>query len=249
VKSRHTPPGPELSVIVPAFNEAQRIGASLEKIIRFLDAREAPSEILVIDDGSTDRTAELAASFGHPNLRVIRNSENRGKGYSVRRGFAEAAGRWVLFTDADLSTPIEELDQLLDRGREGADVVIGSRAIDRSKILVHQSRLREFGGIVFNKFVRLVLRLPIADTQCGFKLFRRDKCAPVFARQRIEGFGFDPEVLYLARKGGFVIEEVPVTWKNDQASKVRFLQDAVTMFLNLVQIRWNWIAGQYRGIA
>lgn len=236
----------ELSVVVPAFNEGRRLRPSLEKIIGFLESRKGKTEILVVDDGSTDDTAEVAASFSFPDLRILRNTANRGKGYSVRRGFSEARGIWVLFTDADLSTPIEELDALLDATRAGADVAIGSRAVDRSKILVHQSRVRELGGIVFNRFVRIALRLPIADTQCGFKLFNRAKCERLFRLQTIEGFGFDPEVLYLARKAGLVIQEVPVTWRNDEASKVRFLQDAVRMFLNLIQIRWNWMSGLYR---
>jgi glycosyltransferase involved in cell wall biosynthesis len=230
---------------MPAFDEEARIHPSLQEILDFLDSRPETAELLVVDDGSTDGTARVASSFGE-RVRIIRNEVNRGKGYSVRRGFLEAGGEWVLFTDADLSTPIRELDTLLEVGREGADVVIGSRALDRSKILVHQSRLRELAGILFNRIVRLTLRLPFYDTQCGFKLFRRSKCRRVFELQRIPGFGFDPEVLFLAERRGLVIREVPVTWSNDAATRVRLVRDALTMFSNIVQIRWNWIRGKYR---
>jgi glycosyltransferase involved in cell wall biosynthesis len=237
---------PVLSIVIPAFNEELRIGASLGKVIPFLESRNEPFEILVIDDGSTDATVQVVEAFCNPQLRVIRNPTNRGKGYSVRRGLLEAKGSWVLFTDADLSTPIEELDTLMGAAVPGVDVVIGSRAIDRSKILVHQSRARELAGILFNRIVRLILRLPIADTQCGFKLFRRGTSLDIFQLQTIPGFGFDPEVLYLARRNGLGIREVPVTWRNDEASKVRLIRDATTMFLNLIEIRWNWVRGRYR---
>jgi glycosyltransferase involved in cell wall biosynthesis len=240
------PEDPGLSVVIPAFNEEARIGRSLDRILPYLEGRNQSWEILVVDDGSGDRTVRTVESFGNSRVRVLKNPTNRGKGYSVRRGFLEARGQWVLFTDADLSTPIEELETLLASARDGADVVIGSRAIDRSRILVHQSRFREWSGIVFNLFVRLLLRLPIRDTQCGFKLFRRSRSIRVFSLQRIPGFGFDPEILYLVRKAGLTLREVPVTWSNDAATRVRFPRDPVTMFLNLIEIRWNWLVGRYR---
>ena len=241
---------PALSVVIPVFNEEKRIRRSLEKIIGFLESRNEPSEILIVDDGSSDETVAVVESFPGADIRVLKNTTNRGKGYSVRRGFLEARGSWVLFTDADLSTPIEEIDSLIDdAAASGADVVVGSRALDRRKILIRQPRFREYAGIVFNRMVRLVLRLPIADTQCGFKLFRREPGLRVFRLQRIRRFGFDPEILYLARKRGLVIREVPVIWRNDEATKVRIVRDAVTMALNLFQIRWNWITGKYRDVA
>lgn len=243
------PEDPGLSVVIPAFNEEARIGRSLSRILPYLEGTDQSWEVLVVDDGSSDRTVCTVESFGNPRVRILKNSVNRGKGFSVRRGFLEARGQWVLFTDADLSTPIEELDTLLASAREGADVVIGSRAIDRSKILVHQSLFREWSGVVFNRLVRLVLRLPIRDTQCGFKLFRRNRSVQVFNLQRIPGFGFDPEILYLARKAGLSLREVPVTWSNDAATRVRFLRDSVTMFANLIEIRWNWLFGRYRALA
>jgi dolichyl-phosphate beta-glucosyltransferase len=236
---------PEVSIVVPAFNEAGRIGTSLEKISLYLTRRHPSAEIIVVDDGSSDETAGIVGACDFQRLRMVRNEENQGKGYSIRRGFFEARGRWVLFTDADLSAPIQEMDRLMDEARTGADVVIGSRAVDRSKILVHQSRARELGGIIFNRIVRLILRLPIADTQCGFKLFERTKLESVFRRQRISGFGFDPEILFLARKAGLVIREIPVVWRHDKATKVRFLEDAPRMFFDLIRIRWNWIRGRY----
>jgi glycosyltransferase involved in cell wall biosynthesis len=237
-----------ISIVVPAFDEEKRVGPTLDEIVRFLDSRRIDAEVLVVDDGSRDRTSWVVGSREHPYVRVLTNPTNRGKGWSVRRGFLEARGDWVLFTDADLSTPIEELDALLDAAVEGADVVIGSRAIDRSRILIHQSRVREAAGIVFNRIVRIILRLPISDTQCGFKLFNREKCERVFRLQRIQRFGFDPELLYLARKAGLVIREIPVTWRNDDRTRVRLGRDAATMFMNLIQIRWNWISGKYRSL-
>jgi dolichyl-phosphate beta-glucosyltransferase len=243
------PEDPGLSVVIPAFNEEVRIGRSLAKILPFLESRNQSWEVLVVDDGSSDRTVCMVEAFANPHVRILKNPKNRGKGYSVRRGFLESRGEWVLFTDADLSTPIEELETLLEGAQKGDDVVIGSRAIDRSRILVHQSRFREWAGIVFNRLVRLVLRLPISDTQCGFKLFRRNRSLKVFTLQRIPGFGFDPEILYLARKAGLGLREVPVTWSNDAATRVRFFRDAATMLGNLIQIRWNWLTGRYRGLS
>ena len=237
---------PNLSVVIPAFNEDHRIGRSLDRILKFLAERHQGAEVIVVDDGSTDRTSEIAAAYQNENLRVLRNATNRGKGYSVRRGYLEAKGQWVLFTDADLSAPIEELEHLWAAGAEGADVVIGSRAVDRRKILVHQSLFRETAGIIFNRIVRLILRLPIVDTQCGFKLFRRKRLMDVFERQTVYGFGFDPEILFLARKQGLEIREVAVAWSHDPATKVRFLQDSLRMFLDVLRIRWNWLMGRYK---
>jgi glycosyltransferase involved in cell wall biosynthesis len=205
------------------------------------------TEILVVDDGSKDRTAEVAESFRRifPNLRVISNGVNRGKGFSVRHGMLEARGRAVLFTDADLSAPIEEAPKLLE-ALKTYDVAIGSRALDRSLITVHESRFREFAGIVFNTIVRLVLRLPFVDTQCGFKAFRRERCQIIFKQQRIERFGFDPELLYLARHHGLRTVELPVRWGHSPATKVNMLRDSIQMFFDIFTIRWNSLLGRYR---
>lgn len=237
---------PTVSIVIPAFNEAKRIGSSLEKIYNFLDKRDLTAEIIVVDDGSTDRTVEISESFRRDEFRVVSNEKNYGKGYSVRKGFLESRGTWVLLTDSDLSAPIEELDVLLEIATKGVDVVIGSRAIDRSKIIVHQSRSREFGGILYNWIVQLVLVLSVKDTQCGFKLFHRERLKSVFEKQTIHRFGFDPELLFLAERKGREIREVSVAWSHDRESKVRLLSDGFRMFLDLFQIRWNWLRGKYQ---
>jgi len=181
-----SPAGPELSIVIPAYNEELRLPATLERIAAYLKNCAHEAEVLVVDDGSKDRTAAVAESFRSriPALRVVSNGVNRGKGYSVRHGVQEARGRIVLFTDADLSAPIEEADKLIE-ALEEYDLAIGSRAIDRSLITVHESRFRELAGIIFNKLVRLILWLPFVDTQCGFKAFRRERCAIVFEQQTL----------------------------------------------------------------
>ena len=236
----------ELSIVIPSFNEELRLPPTLESIAAFLPTLGMPTEILVVDDGSQDRTAAVAESFREklPLLRVISNGVNRGKGYSVRHGMLEARGRLVLFTDADLSAPIEEAPKLL-QALDKYDVAIGSRALDRRLITVHESRFREFAGIVFNKIVRTVLRLPFVDTQCGFKAFRRESCRIIFEQQRIERFGFDPELLYLARHHGLHTVEIPVRWAHSPATKVNMLRDSVLMFLDIFTIRWNALRGRY----
>lgn len=180
-----------------------------------------------------------------PWVRLVSNGANRGKGYSVRHGMLEARGRIALFTDTDLSSPIEESEKLLAAIRDGNDVAIGSRALDRSLIAVRQARLRELAGIIFNGFVRLFTGLRIHDTQCGFKAFVREPSRIVFQQQRILGFGFDPEILFLAQRHGLRTAEVPVRWAHDPASKVHVLYDSMRMFGDLIFIRWNWLLGRY----
>jgi glycosyltransferase involved in cell wall biosynthesis len=235
-----------LSIVIPAFNEELRLPASLERIAAYLKNGNRETEVLVVDDGSRDRTAALAESFRDriPGLRVIANGSNRGKGYSVRHGMQEARMDLVLFSDADLSAPIEEADKLV-AALDQYDVAIGSRALDRSLIAVHESAFREFAGIVFNWIVRFVLRLPFVDTQCGFKAFRREQCKIIFEQQRIERFGFDPELLYLARHHGLSAVEIPVRWAHSPATKVNMLRDSVQMFLDIFTIRWNAMMGRY----
>ncbi len=241
-----SPVGPELSIIIPAYNEELRLPATLEKVAAYLKNCGREAEVLVVDDGSKDRTAAVAESFQSkiPALRVVSNGVNRGKGYSVRHGVQEAHGRIVLFTDADLSAPIEEADKLME-ALEKYDLAIGSRAVDRSLITVHESRFREFAGIIFNKLVRLILWLPFVDTQCGFKAFRRERCAIVFEQQTIERFGFDPELLYLARHHGLRAVEIPVRWGHSPATKVSMLGDSLQMFLDVFKIRCNSLLGRY----
>ena len=205
-----------------------------------------PADLIVVDDGSADGTARVVRQLQSPRLRLIPNAINHGKGYAVKQGILAATGDYVLFSDADLSAPIEELEKLLSVAlAEDADVVVGSRGLDRSFIQKHQSSMRELGGIMFNYMVRLSLGLHIYDTQCGFKLFKRRSIEPVFRKQTTDGFGFDPEVLFLAARQGLKIVEVPVRWSHMEGSKVRFSRDAVRMFGDLIRIRWNQLTGRY----
>jgi dolichyl-phosphate beta-glucosyltransferase len=241
---------PELSIIIPAYNEGKRLGRGLSRIREYFASRPggvAEIEILVVDDGSTDDTARITQDWANemPCLRLVSNGQNRGKGYSVRHGMLEARGRVAIFTDADLSSPIEEAEKLLAVIRAGNDVAIGSRALDRSLLFGRQSRLREVAGVIFNTFVRVLTGLPFQDTQCGFKAFVRQPCLIVFEQQRIERFGFDPEILFLARRHGLRTAEVPVRWAHDPGTKVHMIRDSLLMFGDLVYIRWNWLLGRY----
>lgn len=237
---------PDLSIIIPAYNEELRLPDTLERIAEYLSTSGREAEVLVVDDGSNDGTAAVAEYFRIkiPTLRVVANGVNRGKGFSVRHGMQEARGRIALFTDADLSAPIEEAGKLID-ALETHDVAIGSRAMDRSLISVHESPFREFAGIIFNKIVRIILWLPFVDTQCGFKAFRRDRCGILFEQQRIERFGFDPELLYLARHHGLRAVEIPVRWGHSPATKVSMFRDSLQMFIDVFTIRWNSVMGRY----
>jgi dolichyl-phosphate beta-glucosyltransferase len=243
-------PAPELSIIIPAYNEESRLPRGLKRILDYAASRgmsPEQMEILVVDDGSGDGTARVVKEGARqwPSMRLVSNQQNRGKGFSVRHGMREARGRVALFTDADLSAPIEEADKLLAALAAGNEVAIGSRALDRSLITEHQSRLRELAGIIFNGFVRIFTGLPFHDTQCGFKAFVREPSRIVFDQQRIERFGFDPEILFLAKRHGLRAIEVPVRWAHDPATKVHVIRDSVLMFGDLLYIRWNWALGRY----
>jgi glycosyltransferase involved in cell wall biosynthesis len=239
-----------ISIVIPAYNEENRLPATLDRVLEYLNTRHFPSsEVIVVDDGSTDGTAAAAVRYGEGDSRVrlLRNPGNHGKGYSVRHGMLEAEGEWRLFTDADLSAPIEELDKLLAAVRDNqASVAIGSRALNRSLIQVHQSFFRETAGRIFNLLMQLLTGLPFWDTQCGFKLFDARAAHEVFRRQRIEGFGFDVEVLFIARRLRFHTVEVAVRWSHAEGTKVRMLKDSVGMFADLARVRWNDFRGLYR---
>ena len=241
-----SPEAPELSIIIPAYNEELRLPATLSSIAAYTRSSKRNIEVIVVDDGSRDKTVAVAEQFRNeiPSLRVVSNGQNRGKGYSVRHGMQEARGEIVLFTDADLSAPIEEVEKLLPAMKTN-DVAIGSRAMDRSQITVHESPFREFAGIIFNKIVRLILWLPFVDTQCGFKAFRREPCKIIFEQQTIERFGFDPELLYLARHHGLRSVEISVRWGHSPATKVSMMRDSMMMFVDVFVIRWNSITGKY----
>lgn len=236
---------PFLSIVIPAYNEAERIAKTLEEIRRYVHSMPFAVELIVVDDGSTDETAEVVRKFSE--VRLLMNDRNRGKGYTVRHGVQEACGRFVLFTDADLSTPIKEVSQLLAAMEpSGADAAVGSRALNRKLIGIHQPWFREYGGRCFNLLVRLLTGLKVYDTQCGFKLMRRDTTRRAFELLRVEGFGFDPELLFLIEHLGGKVVEVPVRWNDNPATKVRFLHDATRMVLDLVALRWRALRGNYR---
>jgi glycosyltransferase involved in cell wall biosynthesis len=238
---------PRLSIVVPAYNEAARLPVTLPKLAQFCE-RHGSVEVLIVDDGSKDSTAEVIEEFAarYPFTRLLQNPGNRGKGYSVRHGMQKAQGDWILSTDADLSSPLEEVGKLLTAvERAGAAAAIGSRALDRSLVGVHQAPLREMSGRVFNLVMRTATGLPFRDTQCGFKLFRKDAARIIFPRQRLEGFGFDVEDLLIARIHGFPVVEVPVRWDNVEGTKVSALSGA-RAFWDLAVVRWHQLCGRYR---
>jgi glycosyltransferase involved in cell wall biosynthesis len=239
-----------ISIIIPAYNEEKRLPSTLAQVLDYLRQREwSFAEVIVVDDGSTDGTAAAAEEVARNTsiVRLLRNPGNRGKGYSVRHGMLEAKGEWSLFSDADLSAPIEELGKLWDAvEKSGANVAIGSRALNRSLIGVHQSVFREYGGRVFNLILRLITGLPFWDTQCGFKLFETCAAREIFRRQQLEGFGFDAEVLFLARLLGNRIVEIPVRWNHVEGTKMRLMQDSVGMIIDLLRIRRNQVSGKYQ---
>ena len=234
---------PDLSVVIPAFNEVARLPRTLERVTAFLREGSRSYEVLVADDGSTDDTAQKARAAG---ATVLRDDRNRGKGHAVRRGMLAARGRRRLMTDADLSTPIEELPRFLARMDEGFDVVIGSRALPGSTIEVHQPWFRENVGRVYNLFVRALALPGLRDTQCGFKLWSARAAREAFSAARLDGFSFDVEALYVARKRGYRIAEIPVVWRNDAASRVG-LGGGSRAFPDLLRIRWHDWTGRYEG--
>ena len=227
-----------LSIVIPAYNEEKRLPATLDRVLDWVAPQAFEfSEVVVVDDGSRDGTAGVAES--REGVRLVRNPGNRGKGYAVRHGMLEARGEWVLYTDADLSAPIEDTVLLYRAAVEsGAAIAIGSRAIDRSMVTVHQSSFREWSGRAFNVVMRLVTGLKFRDTQCGFKLYRRDAAQAIFPRQKLDGFSFDVEDLYLAKRAGLKAVEVPVHWANVEGTKVSLAQ-GMKSFSDLVKIRWG----------
>jgi dolichyl-phosphate beta-glucosyltransferase len=240
-----------LSIIIPAYNEEKRLGRSLDKIADFLATKNYSIELLIVDDGSLDKTVELASQYIGKfqsqgiDLRVIKNPGNCGKGYSIRNGMLEATGEIMLFTDADLSAPITELDRLIEPISKGAaDVVFGSRALPESNITIHQSTLRETAGRTFNFLMKLLMGLPFQDTQCGFKAFNRSRTRWIFEKQKIYGFGFDVELLFIAQKHGLRCLELPVFWADVEGTKVSMARGLLA-FAELALIRWYYFCGHY----
>jgi dolichyl-phosphate beta-glucosyltransferase len=231
-----------LSIVIPAYNEERRLPQTMQLVLDWLARGPfAFREVIVVDDGSRDGTAGVVEKFAKTSawVRLARNPGNRGKGYAVRNGMSEAKGEWILYTDADLSTPIGEIVKLHQAAREqSAGVAIGSRAVDRSLVEVHQPAMRELSGRAFNLVMRAVTGLPFKDTQCGFKLYRADAARQIFPRQKQEGFSFDVEDLLIAKKLGVRAVEVPVRWSNVEGTKVRLSQGMMS-FVDLVKIRMD----------
>jgi len=228
-----------LSIVIPVYNEAGRIGSGLEQVIDYAGQRTFNSELIVVDDGSSDDTAEIAGQVVAKRLplRILRNPTNQGKGYSVRRGVLAAAGRYVGFVDADMSTPISEADKLLAALEEGAEVAIGSRAVPGALVEQHQPWWREKAGKLFGLFTHLVLLPDIYDSQCGFKFFTRGAAREIFSRQKVFGWAFDAELLYIARRLGYTIAQIPVRWIDDPETKVKILRDGPRMLADILRIR------------
>ena len=238
---------PRLSIVIPAYNESARIEEALERVMSCVAERSWDAEVLVVDDGSKDDTSAIVKRWmeHHPRLHLIQNPGNKGKGYSVRNGLLQAAGEIVMFTDADLSAPMEEAERLIAAIEAGADVAIGSRWMDRTRQTIHQPLYRQFFGRCFNWITRTVMGLPFKDTQCGFKAFKRSAAQVIFRLQTIERWGFDPEILFIARKLKYVIREVPVTWGHDERSRMSYLKDGMKMLEEMAAIRMNSLAGRY----
>ena len=235
------------SVILPAYNESARIAGTLDKLLAHAAQRGWSVEVIVVNDGSSDDTAAIVRAYAskHAVLRLLENPGNRGKGYSVRNGMLHARGDILLFSDADLSSPIEEADKLFVAIAQGADIAIGSRWVDRSLQIRRQPLHRRIFGRIFNLALRIILGLQYKDTQCGFKAFTRRSAQAVFPLQKIERWGFDPELLYLARKFGFNVSEVPVAWSHREGTRIHPLRDGVRMFGELLRVRWYALKGNY----
>jgi len=241
---------PDISIVIPAFDEEGRVGESIKQILSFISASSIKAELIVVDDGSKDRTAEVAAAAfenaAEIPAKVIRYEENRGKGFAVKTGLLAASANIAIFSDADLSTPINELPKLVDPIRNGEyDVTFGSRALDRSLIGTHQPWRREQGGKVMNLIIRTLSGLKFADTQCGFKAFNMTKFRPLLDVMTVDRFGFDVEFLFVAARHGLRLKEIPVRWNNVEGSKVSVVRDTGRMFTELGQIRRNAKNGVY----
>ncbi len=238
---------PTYSIVIPAYNESARLSASLEKVLAYVHAQNWDAEIIVVNDGSRDNTADIVRTFAakNPALRLVENPGNRGKGYSVRNGMLNAHGRIILFSDADLSSPIEEAPKLLEALEGGADIAIGSRWLRAETQTQRQPLHRQLFGRIYNLVLRLTLGLQFKDTQCGFKAFKAPAVQAIFPLQRIERWGFDPEILFLARKFGFKVQEVPVAWGHSGGTRINPLIDGFRMVTEMLRIRWYDLTGKY----
>ncbi len=240
---------PIYSIVIPAYNEGARLGATLDKVLCYVHAMGWEAEVIVVNDGSRDNTSDIVRERAatDPALRLVENPANRGKGFSVRMGMLSARGRVVIFSDADLSSPIEEAPKLLQALEAGADIAIGSRWLRAETQTQRQPLYRQLFGRVFNLLLRVTLGLQFKDTQCGFKAFRRAAVQAIFPLQKIERWGFDPEILFLARKFGFKVQEVAVAWGHSGGTRINPLIDGSRMFWEMLHIRWNDLTGKYDG--
>jgi dolichyl-phosphate beta-glucosyltransferase len=238
---------PTYSIIIPAYNEGARLGTTLERVLNYVAAQCWDAEVIVVNDGSRDQTPDLVRSYAQtqPALRLLENPGNRGKGYSVRNGMLHAGGEILLFSDADLSSPIEEATKLFAAIRSGADIAIGSRWLQPELQAHRQSVLRQFYGRIFNLALRILLGLNFKDTQCGFKAFTRKAAQTIFPLQEIERWGFDPELVYLARRSGLKVKEVAVVWSHSEGTRINPLRDGMRMFAEVLKIRCNALTGKY----
>ena len=239
------------TIVIPAYNESVRIQPTLHALVRHVQEQNWDAEILVVNDGSTDDTAEIVREYGkaHPQVLLVENPGNRGKGYSVRNGMLRARGDICLFSDADLSSPIAEAQKLFDAIAAGADIAIGSRWLRTELQTEPQPLYRQLFGRIFNLALRVILRLNFTDTQCGFKAFRREAAQRIFPLQKIERWGFDPEILFLARRAGLRIDEIPVLWAHSDGTRLHPFRDGMRMFLEVLRIRWNALTGDYAASA
>jgi glycosyltransferase involved in cell wall biosynthesis len=235
------------SIVIPAYNEASRLGSTLDRVLNYVISQCWDAEVIIVNDGSRDRTADLVWEYTqqYPFLRLIENPGNRGKGYSVRNGMLNAVGDVLLFSDADLSSPIEEAPKLFHAIEDGADIAIGSRWLKPDTQTKRQSLLRQFYGRAFNVALRVLLGLRQKDTQCGFKAFTRAAAQRIFPQQQIERWGFDPEILYLAHRYRFSVAEVPVAWAHVEGTRISPLRDGLRMFGEVLKIRWNALSRKY----
>lgn len=238
---------PRFSIVIPAYNESARIPGTLDAVIACLHQRQWDAEVIVVNDGSTDSTAQIVRDFAalNPEVRLLENPGNRGKGYSVRNGVLNSLGDVVLFTDSDLSAPIEEADRLFAAIQAGADIAIGSRWLESGRQTHRQPLYRQLFGRCFNLVTRMVMNLPFVDTQCGFKAFTRNAAQIVFQLQTIDRWGFDPEILFIALKRGLAVKEVSVSWAHDERSRISYLRDGLQMLKELAIVRWNALTGHY----
>ncbi|HEY8678056.1 MAG TPA: dolichyl-phosphate beta-glucosyltransferase [Candidatus Dormibacteraeota bacterium] len=229
---------PEVSIVIPAFNEALRLPKSLDRIQRYIIAQRLVAEVIVVDDGSSDGTADLVRQHATrwPQLRLVAAEHNRGKGAAVQRGMAVAIGRYRVFSDADLSVPIDDLEKLLRPLRDGAGVAIASRGLKNSEVELHQPWYRETMGKIFNRLVRLIVLRGVHDTQCGLKAFSAEAADRVFPPLQTRGFGFDVEILYRVQQAGYRIVEVPTRWINSPQSRVHPIRHSMAMFIELLAI-------------